>query len=76
MQEIGTHKPLILKTRLTSHIRPKKVSGVQDYQHPSENEVDYNNQIVGVLNGNKPGWSGFSNIMMSNGNHGKLEYDS
>ena len=29
LQEIGTHKPpLILKTRLTSHIRPKQVSGV------------------------------------------------
>ncbi len=38
--------------------------------------MDFNNQIVGVLDINKPGWSAYFNVMMRNGKHGTIEYDN
>ena len=54
-------------------MRPLKVSGVQDYQHPPDNALSYDNQVVGVIYDKN---YAYFNIMMSDGNNGTIHYDN
>ncbi len=58
---------------MTPIIKPLLVEGPQDYQHPPEDKIDYNNQMIGVIF-----YSDYAafDIMMSNGNHGSLNFTS
>lgn len=62
----------MLKTRLTPHVRSTLVTGVQNYQFPAKNKLDYELQIVCVLQ-NSVYYSAF-NVIMSDGSRGKLKY--
>ncbi len=65
--------PLTLKTRLTAHGKPQNFYGVQDYEHPPESDLNYHNQMVGVIFHKN---DARFDVLMSDGSHGKLVFDS
>ena len=69
--QVPINPPTFLRNRLTPHVSPKEVKGVQDHQHPPEQQLNYNNQMVGVIYNDS--FAEF-NVMMSDGNHGTLDY--
>ena len=71
VQQVAPIVATKLVNRLTAHVKPKNVSGVQGYQHPPENALNFNNPVVGVIF--RCNFAYF-NVMMKDGNNGTLNY--